>query len=269
MYRPITFENEVIWVDLECLNIKHDLYQISNFGKIMNKKSGKLLSTIVDTYLSTQLMNNNNTRSTYRIHVLVAIMFIINSDPENKIFVNHKDLCKFNNRIENLEWITPQENVDHAIENGAREIDYSTPYINNHNWSHGEITAGEDNGMSRLTNKQIHFICKALEDGFNYGNTLEIAGLEVNENNRFIVSHIAQGLRWQSISCLYNIPSAKKFMNYDEYIIGVCKLLQDGKRTGEIIRELNLPGTYEQCRGFIGRIRRRDAYLDISKDYNW
>ncbi len=52
-----------------------------------------------------------------RLHILVAKCFLPN--PKKLPVVNHKDLNKLNNCLENLEWITFKGNAQHAIDNGA------------------------------------------------------------------------------------------------------------------------------------------------------
>lgn len=89
------------------------LYLISNFGSI-KKANGKLVSQYLtnSNYLYVWLMKNE-TYKQCRVHHLVAQAFIPN--PENKPQINHKDAIRFNNKVDNLEWVTPKENIQHAL----------------------------------------------------------------------------------------------------------------------------------------------------------
>lgn len=88
-------------------------YQISNTGLIRNEE--KILSPFDNNgYDRIQLINGDKKQKKL-IHRLVAEHFIPN--PGNKPQVNHKDLNTKNNDVDNLEWVTNQENVQHAIEN--------------------------------------------------------------------------------------------------------------------------------------------------------
>ena len=93
--------------------INCESYFISNFGHVWSGKSGKMLALRVNAngYLDVGISISGNT---YRpsVHRLVAIAFI--SNPKNKPQVNHKDKNKQNSHIDNLEWVTDQENKDHA-----------------------------------------------------------------------------------------------------------------------------------------------------------
>ncbi len=96
-------------------------FKVSNYGRVFSKRTNKLLKlTISKTgYLtfSTRIGGRKGECKYFKVHRLVAFAFIRNDN--NKPFVNHIDLNKLNNTVDNLEWVTAKENVAHAIENGA------------------------------------------------------------------------------------------------------------------------------------------------------
>lgn len=94
-------------------------YLIDEFGNVYDTKyNNKKICVWIDNtgYKQCNLYNNLNKTKVYRrIHRLVAETFIDN--PNNYPQVNHKDGCKTNNHISNLEWVTNKINAQHAYNN--------------------------------------------------------------------------------------------------------------------------------------------------------
>lgn len=99
------------------------LYEVSNLGRIRRiaqtvTKKNPWGGTSKYTFSEKMLALTEDGRGYYmirgkiRVHRLVAEAFIPN--PENKPFINHIDGNGHNNKVENLEWCTPQENSMHA-----------------------------------------------------------------------------------------------------------------------------------------------------------
>lgn len=92
-----------------------DRYEVSNQGRVRNSK-GLIMKPSLhrDGYLWIGLVSKTMPYNV-SVHRLVAKAFLPN--PENKPTVNHKDGCKTNNQVDNLEWATYSENVRHAYAN--------------------------------------------------------------------------------------------------------------------------------------------------------
>lgn len=92
-------------------------YEISDEGEVWSNLTNKLLSPSKCNggYLQVKLTNIDGIIKSKYISCLVANAFIHNDDPENKTQVNHKDeFDKENNRMSNLEWVTPKENANYG-----------------------------------------------------------------------------------------------------------------------------------------------------------
>tara|TARA_R110001592_G_scaffold88499_1_gene260631 strand:- start:950 stop:1429 length:480 start_codon:yes stop_codon:yes gene_type:complete len=61
-------------------------------------------------YIRIELTNNGKGKK-FLVHRLLALHFIPNDDPENKIEIDHNDSVRDNNRLQNLEWVTHAENI--------------------------------------------------------------------------------------------------------------------------------------------------------------
>lgn len=104
-------------------------YRVSTDGEVLslnykNRFSGpKLMSGQITRkgYLRV-ILSLNRVPKLLSVHRLVAIAFIPN--PENLPQVNHKDGNKLNNSVENLEWISNENNIKHAHENNLRANSY-------------------------------------------------------------------------------------------------------------------------------------------------
>ena len=89
-------------------------YGITSCGKVWSFKTKRFLKPIKNNrgYLQVQLTNGTQHKKTVKIHRLVALAYIPN--PNNYDTVDHIDENKEHNYINNLRWMTREENKNRS-----------------------------------------------------------------------------------------------------------------------------------------------------------
>lgn len=94
---------------------------VSNNGIVYSSLSKMVRKNVTGTDGYHYIRHRNKN---YAVHRLVALAWI--GVPEIPKQVNHKNGIKTDNRIENLEWLSHAENLQHALDTGLRTTDAIT-----------------------------------------------------------------------------------------------------------------------------------------------
>lgn len=150
-------------------------YGITVNGKIWSYKNRKWLKqyTSLRGYKRVDLYHKG-CKSKHLVHRLVAQTFIPNY--EHKLQVNHIDGNKLNNNVENLEWCTNTENINHAKDMNL-------------------IKKGELKTTSKLTDKNVIEIKRYLK--LNTFTQVELANMY--NISRGVISGIKNNRGWTHI----------------------------------------------------------------------
>lgn len=209
---------------------------ITEDGKVFSLNSNRFLKDqVCDKGYRKITLFWENRRKTFRVHRLVAYSFL--STPENyeDLEVNHKDGDKSNNSYTNLEWNTSLENIEHAVNSGLRNTHY------------------------KLTESDVHRVCKLLQDGYRNIDVANMTGISKSH-----ISSIKTGRCYPDIVNEYEISFVKKDDKLSvEKVKDICKLLQDGKKDYQISKILNVNHRV------VGTIRKRLTHTSISVNYYW
>lgn len=171
-----------VWKPLVYQDKKFANFEVSNTGKLRNIKTG----TIYRQYKNHQgyyqvcvSLGGRNAKKVFRVHRAVAETFI--AKVKDKPVINHKDGNKENNNVDNLEWVTSQENTIHALKTGLL-----VP------------KSGVENGQAKFTEEQIKYIrshyvergkefgCNALARKFNVDHSV-ISNIVHNKTYKNVV----------------------------------------------------------------------------------
>lgn len=234
---------EEVWRTIE----QYPNYMISNLGNVWSKRREKQLKPCVNSsnYKKYVLSGKN-----VYAHRLVAEAFIPN--PNNLPEINHKDGNKWNNYVENLEWVTKSENALHAFENGLRTIDGYTRYKvaqTAHRFSTKDIEDIKilfEDGYSKKEIAEKYNCANSVICNILNGNTYIQIDLSPYDVARLIIDHLNQlrdiylktkdkEIWWQMIQLLPSSYNQKRTvtMNY-ENVMTIIK-----QRTGHKLDEWN------------------------------
>lgn len=154
------------------------LYRVSNLGRVKSLRNNIYLKPSPDGsgYPMVCLCNKGKEKTT-KIHRLVAENFL-SKKPNQQ--VNHIDFNKNNNRVDNLEWITHRENIDHAVLNGR--------------FKNRRVARGSDSGTSKLTYSQVLAIVglQGLQTSKEVGSSFGVS--------RRTITDIWNGVTWLSVT---------------------------------------------------------------------
>lgn len=167
-------------------------YEVSNLGRVRSldrlaknsrgnrfrKWKGRLLQLNLSNrkkYINCKLSVGGKTY-TRQLHWLVLASFRFKPSAE-KCHINHIDGDKRNNRLDNLEWVTPKENVDHAVKTGLHKA-----------------AKGSNNGQSKLSEKLAVNIKKDILKG-----SLNVEIAKKYSVSLKIVSDIKTGRTWKHL----------------------------------------------------------------------
>lgn len=204
----------------------------SKYRKLNQNNQHTGYKTVAIRYL------DGSVKSEY-VHRLVATAFLDNNF--NLPVVNHKNLNKSDNRLENLEWCSYRDNSKHTWENNANRQEDGTAY-----WA-------------KYTKDQIVRVCEMLTDG---RRNVEITK-ETNVSYSDIYM-IRSRKNWVHISKDYVFREKSRVRKVSEETIRwVCNQILENKSNIEIAEMLNNRLTRQD----ICKIKAGILYPDIASEY--
>lgn len=146
-------------------------YHIGEDGRIYSRYTGSKMSYVLSDRGYYQISLNDLVRGkvkrrTFRVHQLVALFYLGPCPRGHEI--NHKDGNKLNNQLENLEYVTKKQNMQHALKLSLRHYPKGSKSFR------GKFSS---NQVKRIRNWLKDYTIKQVADQFNtsYINIWNIA----------------------------------------------------------------------------------------------
>jgi hypothetical protein len=175
-----------------------DFYSVSNRGRVRRElpckgtSPGKIILGSKDSRGYPQVnLHAGPIRKRILVHHLVCLAFI--EEPRDGRETNHKDGCKTNNSLENLEWVTRKENIRHAREIGLIKpgADKLVAWLK----SHPELRArGARVNTAKLTDRKVREIRALFSSGVKAVPLSKIYGV-----SNAMIGYIVRRKNWTHV----------------------------------------------------------------------
>lgn len=234
-------------------NVYPQRYYISNYGRLWDALNNKFVALHFSRrfkedgynpgYLCTKIAiikDNSLILKDVFIHRIVLTAF--SYFPGCELYqVNHEDGDCANDRLYNLTWMTPKENVDHALEN--------------------HLVQGKPIPKIELTVEQVEYVCSRIIQGYKDYEIFCESGILMSAINQ-----IRSKRSYTEISSKFNLPEISIRRSADslseDEVKYICSLLEDGVTVYEICKILNV------TRHIVNDIKFGRNYTNISCQYN-
>lgn len=152
--------SRIKWVTVS----QNENYEVNSLAQVRNKKTGHVLKYDKKITGGGYYNCSLGRRGCAMVHTLVCTAFH-GHPPSKRHQVNHKDGNKLNNRAENLEWVTPKQNMQHALKSGRLE---------EHRENMSRRSTGEGNPKAKLTERDVLRIKDLIVIGWNRSRIAEL-----------------------------------------------------------------------------------------------
>lgn len=232
-----------------------ELYEVSNLGRIKSvsrtvERSGKTGNLSVNEliregyvtpkgYIRIQLSKSGKPHNLL-MHILVARAWL-GEKPEENYQINHKNGIKSDNRAENLEWVTPSENLIHAYETELRESNAKYVFV----CEDLDISTIGAEKMAKILREEFGYekvsASGIYNSAINGGKHLDISfkayklfvPIEVSPiNGMNLLDVVEMILDWKAASergeeSFINLTSSQKRFNIDPQVMDIIKNTYD------------------------------------------
>ena len=167
--------------DIVYSKIKPGLYAIEEDGRVWSYFSKRYMKVKEDKdgYFALSLKNNQGGYSKFGVHRLLMIAYNPIENMED-LQINHKDGNKKNNSLSNLEWVTSQENLQHARKTGLNKT-FGQKGINHPN--------------NKITEEEAKKIISLFKKGKKPAQIIE----EVPNATKNIINSITHNRTWRHL----------------------------------------------------------------------